>query len=74
MNGRELVASMQEAVRKHGIAWAALVPDTHGVNQHAEAAEEKAYAELAHLRSALCDHIYDTYGVTPRELSRLATY
>jgi len=74
MDGRELVASVREAAHRHGVAWAALVPDTHGVNCQAEDAEEEAYAALAHLRNALCDHVYETYGITLGELSRLALY
>jgi len=74
MNGKDLVAAVQEAMRKHGTAWAAMVPDAYGVNNQAEQAEEDAYAELAHLRTVLCDHVYDTYGVSVSELSRLAMY
>ena len=74
MDGRELVASVREAAHRHGVAWAALVPDTHGVNCQAEDAEEEAYAELAHVRHALRDHIYETYGISLRELCRLAAH
>jgi len=74
MDGRELVALVQAAARRHGVAWSALVPDAYRVNHLAEAAEEEAYAELAHVRHALRDHIYETYGISLRELCRLAAH
>jgi hypothetical protein len=70
--GKELVAVVREAARKHAISWEALVPDRFVVNLAAEADEEAAYAEMAEAKRALRDHICEVYGVSIRELSSLA--
>jgi len=72
MHGRELVAAMREAARKHSLTWEALVPDSDRVDLAHEAAEERAFDELAAARRALREHICETYGITAREFAGLA--
>jgi len=71
--GKALVVALREAVRRHGTTWAALVPDSSQINSHAEAAEEQAYAEMTAAKSALRDHVRETYGISIDELNSLAT-
>ncbi len=72
MDGKDLVAAVREAARRHNTTWEALVPDRFQVNLDAEEAEALAYAEMAAAKSALRDHICHTYGITVRELTSLA--
>ena len=71
--GRLLVDMVRTAAKRHADSWEALVPNAFEINQHAEAAEEEAYAELASAKRALRDHICATYGIAPGELGSLAT-
>ena len=73
MDGKELVAAVHAAAKVHNSTWEALVPDRFTVNLKAEAAEELAYAEMSAAKSALRDHICETYGISIRELSSLAS-
>ncbi len=73
MDGKDLVAAVREAARRHNTTWEALVPDRFHVNLDAEEAEELAYAEMATAKNALRDHICHTYGITVRELTSLAS-
>jgi hypothetical protein len=73
MDGKELVAAVREAARRHNLTWESLVPSHERVDLAHEAAEERAYAEMAAAKAALRDHICETYGITVRELSSLAT-
>lgn len=68
-----LVAAVREAARRHGIAWATMIPDPHSFNAAAEAHEEAAFQDMAEAKAALRRHICDTYGLSPRELASLAT-
>jgi len=72
MDGKELVAAVREAARRHNLTWEALVPSHHHVDLAHEEAEERAYAEMAAAKAALRDHICTTYGITVRELASLA--
>lgn len=72
MDGKELVAAVREAARKHSLTWDALVPSHSHVDFAHEEAEELAYVEMAKAKRALRDHICETYGITPRELAGLA--
>ena len=72
MDGRELVAAVHAAARRHNLTWEALVPSHDYVDFAHEEAEERAYAELAAAKRALRDHLCDTYGITIRELASLA--
>jgi len=72
MQGRELVAAVREAARRHSLAWEALVPDSDRVDVAHEAAEERAFDDLVAARRALRDHICETYGITAREFASLA--
>jgi len=72
MDGKELVAVVREAARKHSLTWDALVPCHSYVDFAHEEAEERAYAEMAKAKRALRDHICKTYGITVRELASLA--
>ena len=71
-DGREMVALVREAARRHNRTWEALVPDRFTVNLLAEAAEEEAYAGMARAKARLRDHICSTYGISARELASLA--
>jgi hypothetical protein len=71
-DGKELVAIVREAARRHRIAWGELVPTPHLVNQNAEAAEDAAYAEMEAAKQQLRDHICDEYGISHAELCSLA--
>ena len=73
MDTKELVAAVREAARCHNMTWEALVPDQFAVNFDHEVAEERTYAKMAAAKRALRDHICDTYGLSIRELSSLAT-
>lgn len=73
MDGRQLVAAVRDAARRHNCTWEALVPDRFTVNLAAEAAEEQAFEDMAQAKSVLRDHICQTYGISLRELSGLAT-
>jgi hypothetical protein len=70
--GRELVRLVREAAREHNHSWERLVPDAFTINPDAEAAEERAYADMAAAKRALRDHICTVYGISARELSSLA--
>lgn len=72
MDGRELVAAVHAAARRHNLIWEALVPSHDFVDFAHEEAEDCAYAELAATKRALRDHICETYGITIRELASLA--
>jgi|EndMetStandDraft_8_1072994.scaffolds.fasta_scaffold1409217_2 hypothetical protein len=72
MDPKDLVAAVRAAARRHNLTWEALVPDRFQVDFAHEAAEELAYAEMAAAKSALRDHICETYGLTVRELASLA--
>ena len=72
MDGRELVAAVHAAARRHNLIWDALVPSHDFVDFAHEEAEDRAYAELAAAKGALRDHIRETYGLTIRELTNLA--
>jgi hypothetical protein len=72
MDGKQLVAAVRNAARRHNLTWEMLVPDAHRVDSAHEEAEELAYAEMAAAKSALRDHICETYGITARELASLA--
>lgn len=69
---RELVEAVRQAARAHNRTWEALVPDAFTINLAAEAAEERAYAEMAGAKHALRDHICRVYGLSIRELASLA--
>ena len=71
-DGQALVASVRDAARRHNVTWDALVPDCFRVNQWAEAAEERAYLEMAAAKQQLREHICETYGISVTELSSLA--
>lgn len=71
MDGKELVAAVREAARRHGATWDALVPSDFHVDMAHEDAEERAYAEMAAAKRALRDHICETYGLTIHELAGL---
>jgi hypothetical protein len=73
MDPKDLVAAVRAAARRHNLTWEALVPDRFQIDFAHEEAEELAYAEMATAKSALRDHICETYGITIRELSSLAT-
>lgn len=72
MRGKELVAAVREAARRHSLTWEALVPDPYRVDVAHEEAEERAFEELAAAKRALRDHICETYGITARELAGVA--
>ncbi|UAK24004.1 hypothetical protein [Sphingomonas nostoxanthinifaciens] len=72
VEGHGFVATVREAQHHHATAWRSLVPDAATVNVAFEAAEEEAYAGLAAAKALLREHICRTYGVSPRELCRLA--
>lgn len=72
MDPKELVAVVRDAARRHNITWEQLVPDRFQIDFVHEEAEELAYAEMAAAKSALRDHICETYGLTVRELASLA--
>lgn len=72
-DGRKLVEAVREAARHHNSTWEALVPDPFRVDFLHEEAEEAAYAEMARAKDALRDHICETYGISLRELSSLAS-
>ena len=72
-NGKALVAAVREAARRHNTTWEALVPDHFTIDIDHEDAEEEAYAEMARAKTALRDHICETYGISMRELSNLTT-
>lgn len=71
-DGRRLVEMVREAARLHNSSWEAMVPDAFTVDLVFEAAEERAYAEMATAKSLLRDHICHVYGISIRELSSLA--
>jgi len=71
-DGRELVALVRDAARRHNSSWEALVPDSFTINLLAEAAEEQAYLEMAQVKARLREHICSTYGISIRELASLA--
>lgn len=71
-DGRDLVAVVRAAAAVHRTTWEALVPSHFEVNLDMETAEEDAYAEMAHAKAILRDHICETYGISIRELSSLA--
>jgi len=73
-DGRLLVEAVRAAARHHNTTWEALVPDQFAIDLAHEAAEEAAYAEMAHAKAALRDHICQTYGISLRELSSLAMH
>jgi len=73
MDGKDLVAAVREAARRHNMTWEMLVPAADRVDSAHEEAEERAYAEMDAARRALRDHIFQTYGLTARELAALAT-
>lgn len=68
----ELVAAVRAAARAHNKTWEALVPDAFTINLAAEAAEERAYADMAEAKHALRNHICHLYGISARELASLA--
>ena len=70
--GRDLVEAVRDTARRHNSSWEALVPDAFTIDPAFEAAEERAYAEMAVAKSALRDHICEVYGLSIRELSSLA--
>ena len=70
--GRALVAAVRTAAALHNLTWEALVPDQFTVDLRAEAAEERAYLEMARHKAELREHICATYGISIRELSSLA--
>lgn len=72
MDGRRLVEAVREAARLHNSSWEALVPDAFTVDLTFEAAEERAFADMAVTKSALRAHICHVYGISIRELSSLA--
>ena len=72
MDGRELVAAVRAAAQAHDRVWGALVPSLEHVDFAHEEAEERAYTEAEAARQALRDHISEIYGVSARELLRLA--
>jgi hypothetical protein len=72
-DGRVLVAAVREAAKHHNTTWESLVPDPFRVDFQHEEAEEAAYAEMARAKAALRDHICETYGISLRELSSLAS-
>jgi hypothetical protein len=72
MDPKQLVAVVRDAARRHNSSWEALVPDRFQVDFTHEEAEELAYAEMAAAKTALRDHICETYGLTIRELASLA--
>jgi hypothetical protein len=71
--GHALVDAVRAAAHVHNSSWEALVPDSFTVNLAAEIAEELAYADMAAAKQRLRDHICETYGISIRELSSLAT-
>lgn len=71
MEPKELVATLRNAALRHNLSWEALVPNPRQVDVRHEEAEELAYAEMAAAKSALRDHICQTYGISARELSNL---
>lgn len=73
MDGKDLVAAVRAAAHRHNLTWQMLVPAADRINPAHEQAEEQAYAEMAAAKCALRDHIFETYGLTPRELALLAT-
>ncbi len=73
MDPKALVAAVRNAAQRHNTTWEALVPDTLRVDFAHEEAEELAYAEMAAAKTALRDHICETYGLSIRELTSLAT-
>lgn len=73
MDPKDLVAAVRAAAIRHNRTWDALVPDRFQIDFRHEEAEELAYAEMAAAKRALRDHICETYGITARELSSLAT-
>ncbi|MFW2830664.1 hypothetical protein [Sphingomonas sp. ID0503] len=72
-DGKELVAAVRAAARRHNSTWEALVPTSFLINLEHEAAEEAAYAEMAAVKRRLRDHICETYGISIRELASLAS-
>ena len=71
MDGKDLVAAVRSAVAAHGECWGVLVPTPFVVNQSGEAAEEAAFQAMAEAKRRLRDHILETYGLSPEELSGL---
>jgi hypothetical protein len=72
VDGKYLVEAVREAARHHNSTWEALVPDHFTIDIDHEDAEEEAYAEMARAKTALRDHICETYGISLRELISLA--
>ena len=71
-DGPALVNAVRTAARAHNMTWEAMVPDAFTVNLLAEAAEERAYLEMARHKARLREHICHTYGISIRELASLA--
>jgi hypothetical protein len=71
VDAKALVAAVREAARRHNLTWEALVPNVHEVDFRHEEAEELAYMEMAAAKTALRDHICETYGISIRELNSL---
>ena len=72
MEAKQLVQAVRAAAHRHSLQWDALVPSHSCVDLAHEAAEERAYAEMAEAKRALRDHICHTYGITVAELASLA--
>lgn len=72
LDGPALVNAVRAAARVHNLTWEAMVPDAFMVNLLAEAAEERAYLEMAKHKARLREHICATYGISIRELASLA--
>jgi hypothetical protein len=72
VDGKILVSAVRDAARRHNSTWEALVPDQLTIDLAHEEAEEEAYAEMARAKTALRDHICETYGISLRELISLA--
>jgi hypothetical protein len=71
VDAKALVAAVREAARRHNVTWEALVPNAREVDFRHEEAEELAYMEMAAAKTALRDHICETYGISIRELNSL---
>ena len=72
LDGPALVAEVRAAARVHNLTWEAMVPDAFTVNLLAEAAEERAFLQMAEVKVRLREHICATYGISIRELASLA--
>ena len=72
-DAERLVQQVRDAADRHGVAWGTLVPDARTYDASAEVLEETAFQEMAEAKSALRQHICDTYGISIAQLNSLAT-